>query len=223
MTVGTVSALARPAAFIYGAMIAIVSLLPSETQSDFPVPSLETLLEGLESRGALALAAVMTLCAAPLGVTLVAVIWSLRGRGLGLFWLGMGLFALTAGGLVAVASRAAAEASDALLRAAAFLSTDHALAYAVLGFSLSLASLTRRDALLMGSCACLLGTGLEGLQLYVPGRSANVFDLSANFAGLALGFVVGRTCSGPCCDNDRTPASPNARKVKIGGYCDDIK
>lgn len=67
---------------------------------------------------------------------------------------------------------------------------EHGLAYAVLGLLPVLHERLRMAALSLVLVA-VLGVLLEFGQLYSPGRSYDTHDMMADFAGVAVGGVVG--------------------------------
>lgn len=64
----------------------------------------------------------------------------------------------------------------------------HMLAFALVSV-LFAAAMPRRPWLGL-LIAILLGAGIEGAQMFVPGRSAGLGDLAANLAGVLLGGAV---------------------------------
>ncbi len=68
---------------------------------------------------------------------------------------------------------------------------EHGLAYAVLALFPMLHERARRAAVILVLMAAM-GVLLEFGQLYSPGRSYDTHDMMADFAGVAVGAVIGR-------------------------------
>lgn len=67
---------------------------------------------------------------------------------------------------------------------------QHGLAYAALALLPMLHERLRRAAVILVLVAAL-GVALEFGQLYSPGRSFDTHDMMADFAGVAMGAVIG--------------------------------
>jgi VanZ family protein len=69
---------------------------------------------------------------------------------------------------------------------------EHALAYAVLaGLLLLVRGLQRKTLVTLLISLQIMGIALEFVQLFVPGRAAEVNDALADLGGIVLGAVLG--------------------------------
>ncbi len=66
----------------------------------------------------------------------------------------------------------------------------HFLAYFVLGGAAFFAAIARQPLWAAPALLALYGAGLEGVQYFLAGRTADVADATVNGLGAALGFAV---------------------------------